>query len=321
MKSNFGAKVVSISTLIILCTFILFGYLQFEEYHNMTKNFESIKQSVDEGFEMYIETVLVENQKKAEISTGLYTDIINKEILNEYEGNLDELIKDIENPKDDTKLVEIIENNLSDVFINDSSNHNRPIVATQKHIIWNRVISYDYKNFDDNVSWDDFINNHYNPKLSKLAVDAIIDMNSSKNKIIFWEALGNNNPEHKIIDNMDISEIIDVYKKEGLSALKSYEILVPKYITEDGDIFGNKDTDSSGRKVDTNKIIVIQRINVFDALKQHKSELAVYENEIEKINMSYDDMSRNKLSNMITCTILSILTLISSAYIQRKLNG
>lgn len=322
IKSNIKTKIVSISSMILLSGFTLLGYIQYSEYEYMTDNFDSIRQSVSSELDMYIESILLENQAKAKLYIESYTNIINDEILKGYEGDYDTLKKDIQNPKEDTKLIAILDECLSNKFINTKSIHNRPFVSTLDHIIWNRSLSYEYNISDTDkvISLDAFINNHYNSKLSKITIEAIKNMNLDKNKFIFWEALPNNNPEHKLIDKMDISELIDVYNNEGIDSLKSYEILIPAYITDKGDIFGNKDVNPNGHKNNTDKIIVIQRVNVYDALVKYESKINEFKNNIEKVDIFYDHISRTKASNMILCLLLSILTLIGSAYIQSKLN-
>lgn len=321
-KSNIKTKIISISSLILLSGFTLFGYTQYDEYRYMTDNFNSIKKIVNEELELYIESILLGNQEKAKLYIESHTDIINEKILEQYEGEHDTLKKDIKNPNENTKLVKILDEYLSDKFINTNTTHNKPFVITLDHIIWNRSLSYNYTDSNENsvISLDNFISNHYNQKLSKIAIESIKNMNLDKNKFIFWEALSNDNPEHKIINKMDISEIIDVYNEEGIESLKSYDILVPAYITDEGDIFGNNDVNSNGHKNNNDKIVIVQRVNVFDALMCYESEINEFKNNIDKIDIFYGNISKIKASNMILCSILSILTLIGSSYIQSKIN-
>lgn len=322
IKSNIKTKIVSISSVILLSGFALLGYIQYNEYEYMTDNFSSIRKSMNSELDVYIESILLENQEKARLYIESYTHVINDKILKEYEGDYSTLKEDIKNPKEDTKLIKILDECLTNRFINSTTSHNKPFVSTIDHIIWNRNLSYDYNlsNDDNVITLDEFINNHYNSKLSKLAVESIKNMNLDKNKFIFWEALDNSNPEHKLIEKMNISEIINVYNEEGIESLKSYEILVPAYITDNGDIFGNNDVDSNGNKNNTDKIIVIQRVNIFDALVKYESKINEFRNNIEKVDIFYNNIATTKASNMILCLILSILTLVGSAYIQSKIN-
>lgn len=320
MKNKMEIKIISLCTLFLLSGFILFGYTQYDDYQNMSEKYEESYKSTTKQMDIYIESILLENQKKAELSIEFYTNIVHQKLLEAYDNNLDALERDINNPTENTKIVKIIDNVLSDVYVNDDTVYNKPFVASLNNIIWNRVLPYDYGNNDDVVSWEQFANKHYNPELSKKAIEALRNMNADKNEFIFWEAIKNNNPEHKIIKNMDISEVLKVCNKEGVEALKSYELLIPVYITKNGDIFGTRDVDNKGHKIENYKIIAIQRVNVYDALVPYLPGISFFENELSNIKTESDNMMNRKAFNMAASAILSVITLVGSAYLQNKFN-
>ena len=322
MKTNkIELKIISVCTLLLLSGFIIFAYTQYDDYRNMEQKFSNIQTSMEEELDIYIKSILTENQKKAELYIGFYTNLIHENLLKGYNNDLDELEQDILNPTEDSKLVQLIDKTLEEVYINNDTNHNKPFVASLNNIIWNRVLPYDYQtNTDKVISWEEFINKHYNSNLSQIAMESLKNMNSNKHDFIFWEAIENNNPEHTLIKDMDINDVLDVYKKEGIEGLKSYELLIPIYITKNGDIFGTKDVNTMGHKIENYKIIIIQRMNIYDALEPYLSSITVFENEISKIELESSNVMQMKAYGMIISTLLSIITLVGSAYLQKKFN-
>ena len=320
MKNKIELKIISLCTLFLLSGFILFGYTQYDDYQNLSEKYEESYKTTTKQVDIYIKSILLENQKKAEVSIQFYTNIVHKELLKAYNNNLDDLEKDIVNPKENSKLVKIIDNTLNEVYINENTIYNKPFVASLNNIIWNRVLPYDYDDDNNVISWNEFANKHYNPELSKKAIASIKNMNSDKNEFIFWEAIKNNHSKHKIIKNMDINEVLKVYNDEGIDTLKSYELLIPVYITKDGDIFGTKDVDNKGHKIENYKIIAIQRVNVYDALVPYLPEISFFENELLNIKNESNNMMNRKAFNMTISAILSVITLVGSAYLQNKFN-
>lgn len=322
MKSihKLEVKIISICTLFLLSGFILFGYSQYEDYQLMSEKYESMYSTMDKQLGIYIESVLRENQEKAEVNIDFYTNIVHKKLLEGYNNDLDALERDINNPTKDSKLVKILDNTLGDIYVNENTIYNKPFATSLNNIIWNRVLPYNYNTDNKVITWEEFSNKHYNPELSKIAIKALKDMNTDKHKFIFWEALRNINPEHKLIKNMDINDVLDICNKEGIESLKSYEILIPAYITKNGDIFGTKDVNNMGHKIENYKIIIIQRINIYDALVPYLPEISFFKNELSNLETESVDMMNQKAFNMTTCMIMSVITLVGSAYLQKKFN-
>lgn len=313
-------KIISVFTLFLLIGFVRDVFIEYDNYKSMEERYDRMEEIMRDELDIYIKSILNENQKKGEINIGFYTNLIHKKILEEYNNDLDALEKDITNPTEDSKLVRLIDNTLENVYINENTNHNKPFVASLNNIVWNRVLPYTYGDNKKIVSWEDFINKHYNPQLSKIAMETLKNMNSNKHDFIFWEAIENNNPEHKLIKNMDINDVLSVYRKEGIEGLKSYEFLIPIYITKNGDIFGTKDVNSMGHKIENYKIIVIQRINMYDALVPHLSSITFFESEISKIQIESQLLMTKQMFRMVESMILCILVLFGSAFLQRKFN-
>ncbi|MGL5752694.1 MAG: hypothetical protein ACRCXT_19305 [Paraclostridium sp.] len=313
-------KVVTISTTIIIFISTIFSYNQFHTYKENVELYEKVKISLEEQIDTYLKSIFDENIDKAKLIISKYTDDIHNELIDTYNNDLDALEEDITNPIEDTKLVQIINDELDRVFINHNNNSNKPIVASLENIIWNKSLPYDYGNDNKSViSWNKFIDKHHNSNLSKTAVTAIKNMNRDRNNYIFWEVMDNPSVKNiPSIENMDIDEVLDVYKKYGIDAMKSYELLIPVYITNDGDIFGTTDANSLGHKLDNYKIIIIQRLNMYDIIQNNINNINNFNNEAEKILITCVNNINGSVFKMIQCVIFIFITLISSSYIQRK---
>lgn len=318
-QASIMTKLLSISTLVILIITILFSYKQFEDYKNSQESYMKIEESMKNQLHTYMRGVLTENIRKAELLTQTNTVIIHKLLLEGYGDNLDGLEYDILNPNPDSKLNKILDEVLMNTYINKDTNSNKPIVATMRNIVWNRSLTI---SSDELLLWDNFKNIHYNTILAQKAIEALQDMNKQKNDFIFWEL--NHNADlntTKMITTMDINELLDLYYEEGLDSLKGFELLVPVYITNSGDIFGTKDTNSIGEKINNYKIIVIQRVNVYDALIDYKSDLTYFNSEIKSVEMQVIFNDKHRISLLIQTIIFIFCLLIGSGILQKKLNS
>ena len=62
---------------------------------------------------------------------------------------------------------------------------------------------------------------------------------------------------------MTLKDFTDVMINEDIDSLASYDILIPKYITDNGNIFGEFDVAGQDRK-SNNKLIIVQKLNMVD---------------------------------------------------------
>ena len=317
-SASLMTKISSITTLVILTITILFSYKQYEDYMTNMDSYKKIECGMKEELYLYIKGILRENVKKAEVLTEVNTTIIHRRLVEAYGNNLEGLENDLNDPNPDSQLNKILDEVLINTYVNNNTDSNKPIVATMRNIIWNRSI---YLNSDEMLLWDNFINTHFNTILAGKAIEALKNMNNDKNDFIFWELNHNNLDSHLILSEMKIEKMLDVYYNEGLESLKGYELLVPVYITNTGDIFGTKDTNSIGEKINNYKIMVIQRVNVYDALIEYKSDLTYFNSEIKAIETEIIYSDKQRVSLLIQTIIFIICLLIGSAILQKKLNS
>lgn len=101
--------------------------------------------------------------------------------------------------------------------------------------------------------------NFYNVELSLHALDQI---NEQSEDLIVWQARENPNPNAKKYLTFNVNTLREIYEAEGINGFSSYDVLIPVYITEYGNIFGDHDVNSNIGK--DNKIILIQKLNLTD---------------------------------------------------------
>ena len=107
-----------------------------------------------------------------------------------------------------------------------------------------------------------------------------------------------------MIDEMNYDNLKEVYVNEGLKGLKNYQFLVPIYITDTGDIFGNSDI-IGGVPQNTHKFIIIQTYNIYDQLTNMMPEYGD-SSYIKNINERYDSI----LSMLYLCGIIVCITIV-----------
>lgn len=311
-------KIISLCTLMVIFSATIFTFRQYETYNNSEKEYKEIRNALETEMNIIIKTVLSENKHKAELYIGEHSNVIHQKILNAYGSDLNKLEQDIINPTVNSKLTKILDSVLEGVFINEDNDLNTPFVTSMSLILWNKTLQFAS---GDNtlMSLEDFKNSQFNVYLAQEAVEAIKNMNIDKNEFIFWEPIDTGLNNHKIITDMNINKLLEVFYNEGMTALRSYELLIPIYITKDGDVFGTKDITSLGHKIDNYKIIIIQRINVYDSLKPYLSDIEYCLNEISKYENKVNKTNSEVISLVVETLIFILFILIASAILQNKL--
>lgn len=313
MKNKFLIKTISISTLVVLCFAVLFTYLQYDSYKISESKYIQINENLKKNLNLYIKSILIENKQKAQKSTQIYSDLIKDDLLKAYNKSEDDLKNDLLNPTPDSKLSKILDNRLDGVFINNNTKSNKLFVVSCNKVIWSRDMNI------KNNCINNFVEEQYNKKLCEAAMHNIKKMNPQKNDLIFWEPTSNSINNHMMIDSISFDNLLAVYYKEGIDSLKSYEILIPVYITDNGDIFGTRDLNSVGTSNHNYKIIIIQRMNVYDAIKPYDENIVYLENQISNIEHDIYMNKKQRAANFFQSFIMILFILIISGYTQNKL--
>ena len=267
--------------IVIIVTAVLISYSTISDTVHSTLS-ESILDIRSERFNS-IEVFLSQISSDANDTVTDIADNVQDTVVEYYKNNLDILQSQLLS-KDYAELSSVIEPCIKNKFFNDiKTNDNTVFVANVHGILCDRSYSDSKYATDESTTfrtWTEYINSSTNPKLALNAYENIV--NKQESEFIVWESASSNAKEK--YSHIDIDTLRDIYMKYGLEELKNYEILVPKYITEDGDIFGSKDI-VQGIKQTTFKFIVIQRYNIYEQLiHEYKAYLAI--DEAEELNIN-----------------------------------
>ena len=113
------------------------------------------------------------------------------------------------------------------------------------------------------VAPEDIIENgFYNKALSLDAVDKI--KKQYKGLIVWQQREPVYYDDIPMYDTFGLKELHEVFTKYGVDGLDSFDILLPVYITEYGNIFGDYDIPGETTLDNNNKIIIVQKLNLRD---------------------------------------------------------
>ena len=302
-------KIISIFTLFVLGIFIVCGYADYVEYEKTEARLEQAKIDYQEKMNDYIISFMEDSQNNAESCLSIQAVMIQKNILDLYSKQ--SLDYDLSNPSEESKLSYIFDYVFTKDLLNEEY-YNDIIAIGNDNIVWNRGVGTTQEFLSVEQIKEGFNNND----LALQAINAIQNTDKlEKYYFIYWNVT---NDKYNT-DNMDISNLINLYNENGLDSLKNFELLVPYYITKDGDIFGSKDISSVGKNNNTLKITIVKRVNVYDIFKSHNKYLDDYKNNIESICDRQEELQIDKLKSLTTWVILCILTVIGTGIMQNKI--
>lgn len=181
------------------------------------------------------------------------------------------------------------------------------------------VISKDGIVFDMNVSkikkinrdFEEEARTHYNEQLTYSALEALLTHNNDA--LIYYEPLQPIDPEgHNLITIPTRKALKEIFYKEGLDGLRGYIVLVPAYITDNGDVFGVPDIGLDGSVNRNHKLIVVQRFSIYDVMEK------IHQHEVLK-NKSYlqtrDDLAYQMEFATLSYVSTTILDLIAILFL------
>lgn len=255
-----------------------------------------------------IENTIEENEQKAKIQVDSVKNKISAEILIEYGSDMDRLKVDLLD-KTDSPVFTIFNKNISNKYLNVNSDNNRLFIADKNGILADKgIVSSEKKSRD----WNTEINAKLNQNLASKAVSMIL----MKDKhIIYWTPDGTSPEAATDRESYPSMECIKTaYNEYGLDSLKNYDILVPSYITENGDIFGTPDVDNHGFRLSNQKIIVVQEFNIYDAVLARMDDIGRYNDSISNFKESTRDSINSTVHSFMLILILTFFSAIAMLY-------
>ena len=271
----FFAKGMCLAMILVMSLILLYGFA-IDSIKNTSVGF--INELKIEKFEA-IYTYMAELQKDGYDSAK---DVSVK--LEEYMKNMDEdtLKKELESGIISDDLNSIFHEVTNNKCLNGVDNSRNGFIIANLHGV---IYDSNYTRADNRESrtWESEVKNSYNKSLELEAIDKLINKSAS---LIVTESVDLLKDENHIkLQTVTKDTLLDVYMKEGIGGLRNYQILCPAYITNNGDIFGQKDI-VGGVRIDNNKIIVIQEFNLYDQIEANKPYL-MDTTRIDELNESY----------------------------------
>ena len=310
-KYSKNISILFILVCVILMTGLLFSLKRTiaEVKEVQTSTTEAIEQKNKKNFSMFVEKIKSEANTKVKYTASQ----IEIEIKRNY-SNIFDLKKELDSDNY-SNLSNIISPFISDSYLNDiKTDGNTMFVATSKGIICDYGYSFikgmeDYNEPHTYNHWDNCIKNSYNKKLAKNAISSLINKDSG---LILWQYTAPKTENDIDYADMNSDNISDYFVKYGVDIFKDIEILVPTYITDTGDVFGQKDIDQ-GVKYENYKLIVVQRINVYEQLKAKYPDLFNTKT-MDDANKKYNNIMCSLYIVGIIVTIVAVVIFVQLWY-------
>ena len=311
-KVKSAVAIITAAVILFAGTILIYNNIVSTVQANTEVTIEEFKETQFNSIWMYLE--LLSQQANEEVT------LISKNIENDLLSLSDEELKlieaDMNNDIHNSTLHNIImENTESRNFKNISNSRNGIIIMSTDGY----MEDFNYRRADkcDNTdnpfrTWEDSINHSYNKDLEEDAIDKILNRTSGIIALESYDLTGDE--DHIKIKELTYKSLLKVYSEEGLEGLRNYQILVPYYITDIGDIFGVPDI-SQGILVDNNKIIVVQEFNLYDQIIATGSSIFDDSQIQDYINSSESLLNLLRLfGTTLVISILGIILYICNLY-------
>ena len=286
-------KSSSFLTVIFIVVFLFAGSVFWYDYaidkivENKEKTINSFKEEQFNVIWAYLENLQLQADKEiTEVSKS-----IEEDILSMSHEELTQLQSDLTNDIFNDKLHKIFAKNIEGVGFNGIKNHMNGIIIMNndgylEDFNYHRAVSSNESNVRE---WETDLERSYNKELEQDAINKILNRNSGIIALESYNLLKDDN-DHIMIEEMTYESLLNVYLNEGLCGLRNYQIFVPYYITDFGDIFGEPDI-LHGSKVDNNKLIIVQEFNLYDQITSNHKNL--FNNDlVDNITTRYNDVLR-----------------------------
>ena len=306
-KQRLSSRTFLTTILLAVCFFTLTVFVYKTVIDKIIDNKQDTIESFKEEQFDVIWTSLETLHMQAENEVTEVSKNIEKDILSLSSEELKKLQEDMTNNTINKNLHEILNSNMEDRNLNGINNHMNGIVVMT---IDGYIEDFNYYRSvivsESNVKyWDIAISNSYNRELERDAIDKLLNRHSG---VIALESFNlTKNENHIKINELTYESLLEVFMKEGINGLRNYQIFVPYYITDFGDIFGEPDI-IHGIKVDNNKLIVVQEFNLYDQIINNHGDL-FNDQQTKELTNRYNELLRLLYILGITF-IVSVLGLI-----------
>ena len=254
-------------------------------------------------------------QQQANAQTEVVAKNIETQIYENF-SDLDELKEKLDenDPVYTDRLYKLISDSVRNVHLNGIENNRNSMIVLEGYdtIIEDLLVDPDSR--ADGVELKDpsstsiykYRNTTYNKNMFDTAMRKI--KNHTDSSIVCIEPYNyiHSDTPHEMLREVNYSNLERVYVNEGINGLRNYQFLVPVYITDTGDIFGQADT-VHGIKVDNHKFVVIQTFNLYDQIFQYKPDFGDDDYTLRIVERHTVILNSLYILGIIVCALIAII--------------
>jgi hypothetical protein len=297
-----------------LILFIAGGYRAFnlyKTYKSYNQEIASIERHSDNQMHTILRAILSEGKESIAYSTK--TDAITLHRLMTESMSMDEIYNNIVNMNLGDKLIDI----LDEVFNLQNSQENIIVTVGNKDYVFYSKSNIDldkYKYLSTNgkqyLTWDEYYEQLEDTSGVLHQAYEDISLNRVEYAIIRTDGYYPDNRYYTIED------VIQDYHNNGTKNLDKYLIITLGVITDDGDIFGEKDNDYLNMNTKVNKIYIFKSVSIGTFIKNYNDLIKSCDESMSARIIQYRNSTEfsNALINifLITSSIITIMIVIKS---------
>ena len=314
MKVVFTKNLFRKYLLMIACLILFFagGFRAFNLYKNYksyNQEIATIEKNADENIHTILKAILIEAYEMSNNNTK--NDSITLHRLMIESMSMEEIYDNIVNMKLGDKFIEI----LDDVFNLENKDDNIIItIGTKDYVIYSRSnINLDtYKYIDSEkgyLTWDEYYLQVDDSGVMKQAYEDI-SLNRVNYAIIRTDGYYPNGTYYTIDD------VIQDFHENGMKNMNKYMIVTIGVITDNGDIFGERDSNYLAKNPNVNKIYIFKSISIGTFLSNYTDLLEQCDQSVTRKIIQYRNNTEfgNGLINifLVTTTIIILMIVIKS---------
>lgn len=247
---------ITLSIFILFITCGIRAFNMYDRYQAVNKEFHIMDEQLEENKKRILESVFEQGYENARLNTKNLAFVLQTSLLEEfsYEEIMDVLFNG--------NLNEEMYLTFSKTFNLDNNDYKTVyVVGTKNGVIYTNANTHldKFAHFSESenymISWEEFYNHLEQPEITQ---QAFSDLASGKVDYVILRLDENySNGTYCTID-----DVIDDYIKNGTKNMDNYCVLTLGLITEDGDMFGEKDEYYMIENPNVNKIYVYRTISL-----------------------------------------------------------
>lgn len=163
--------------------------------------------------------------------------------------------------------------------------------------------------------WNEEIESNKYKELTKNAISMLVNQDPD---LIYWETDEDRSVySHNLIVPNEPNDhtIKQLILDNDINSLRNFNILIPSYITDTGDIFGVADINDHGLRNDNDKIIIVREINMYDAIAPYMGKVSIYDYLINKYDTEVKSYVHTKTVTFLALSVICMIIVIVILYI------